>query len=299
MERFGNARCIVSITYDMDMAAGYSPNGICHGRTAPFLMDYTLRLCETAESYGVRLQFFQIANGLELDEVVGFFRELVRRGHVVDCHTYDHVNLAHTPPEVLDEDLAKANRLFEEQLGYRSRILRGPGGYRHGALGEVNQRIILQHGYTVVSGEWDYDLLKRDETYAISAPSRGKPFRYPTGLWEIPFQGWTDRMWFDAHKCVDEEAYRRWRSEWGHRPMPDGWRCPWTAPDALDEWVRINLACLDFAYEHHLTWVICWHPYSHYLHDPQNRMLPALIEAALSKPEKVLLCTLREIAKQL
>ncbi len=293
-----DVRCAVAITYDTDMAGGYAPDGICHGRTAPFLMDYISRFCETADDYGVHLQFFQIANGLELDEVADHVKELVSRGHVVDCHTYNHVNLAYTPPRQLDRDLRLANRLFEERLGYQPMILRGPGGYRHGDLKPENQMVILENGYRWVSGEFDYDILSRDDYgYFVSAPSRNRPFRYPTGLIEIPFQGWTDRTWFDSYKLRDPDIYAKWRRKYGHRPVPRGWRCPWTAPGALKEWIRMNLACLDYTYAHRLLWVVCWHPYSHYLHDPGNTMLPALLEAALNKPEKVWICTLRDVAQ--
>ena len=261
-------RAGVAITYDTDVAGGYAPDGVCHGRTAPFLRDYILRLCEVAEEYGVKFQFFQIANGLEDDEVVSHLKEVLSRGHAVDCHTYSHLNLAYTPPDELEGDLELAGRLFQERLGFRSRILRGPGGYRHGELPEANQRVILRHGYRWVSGEVDYDLHGGGWEYAVSSPSRGRPFTYPTGLVEVPIQGFTDRMWFEGEKMADGEAYEKWRREHGHRPVPRGWRPPWTSPDALEGWTKLNLACLDYAYEHGLLWVVCWHPYSHYLHDP-------------------------------
>jgi len=40
--------------------------------------------------------------------------------------------------------------------------------------------------------------------------------------------------------------------------------------------------------------IICWHPYSHYLHDPENRMLPAMLEHCASKPERMWVCTVRD-----
>ena len=78
--------------------------------------------------------------------------------------------------------------------------------------------------------------------------------------------------------------------------MSPGWQCPWTAPGALDDWIDYHGQCLDFAYEQRLLWVAVWHPYSHYLHDPDNRVLPALLEHARSKPEPVFLGTLRDVA---
>ena len=135
--------------------------------------------------------------------------------------------------------------------------------------------------------------------YDAAAPSRLGPYSYPTGLIELPIQGWMDRGYFDMFKCVDQEAYDDWRAEHGHKPVPGDWKCPWTDDDALDGWIEYNLAALDFAYDNRLLWVPTWHPYSHYLHDPQNRMLPALLERARSKSEKVHVGTVRDAVQML
>ena len=68
---------------------------------------------------------------------------------------------------------------------------------------------------------------------------------------------------------------------------------------ALDEWIDYNLSVLDYTYEHGLLWVPVWHPYSHYLHDPENRTLPALLNHAAAKPDKVWVCTVRDAAGML
>ncbi|RJS85711.1 hypothetical protein CW702_00800 [Candidatus Bathyarchaeota archaeon] len=293
-------RCAVVITYDTDMAGGYSPTGVCHGRTAPFLMDYIYRLCEVAEDFGIKLQFFQIANGLELESVVSHVKSLLKRGHAVDCHTYNHVNLAYASSKELSEDLKRANELFERKLGFKSRILRGPGGYRHLDLKVENQKVILENGFTLVSGEFDYDLLKhKDWRYMASAPSRNLPFIYPSGLIEVPIQGWTDRAWFDSYRIVNPRAYRDWRLRYGHKPVPEGWRCPWTDRGALSDWIKVNVDCLNYAYEHRLVWVLCWHPYSHYLHDPDNKVLPTFLEEASRKEGKILFWTMRDLLSHL
>ena len=65
-----------------------------HGRIMPPLRDYTLRLCTTAEDFGVQLHFFYVANGLEEPDI-GYLREILRRGHLIDNHTYSpHAALA-------------------------------------------------------------------------------------------------------------------------------------------------------------------------------------------------------------
>jgi peptidoglycan/xylan/chitin deacetylase (PgdA/CDA1 family) len=291
-------RCAIALTYDTDMAGGYAPDLICHGHTMPALQEYILRLCDTAERFGVRLQFFQIGNGLE-DPDIDYLREMLRRGHMVDSHTYSHIPLITSDVKALDEELARTNDLFEKRLGWKSSVLRGPGGYYEGLRGHHdNQRVIMKNGFRWVSCEWNRTLIEQPVEQAIAAPARDVPYAYDSGLIEFPLQGFTDRVWFETVKMEDRGLYDAWRAEWGHKPVPPGSRAPWTRADALEAWIEYNLATAEFAYERGLLWIICWHPYSHYVHDPENRMLPALLGWAASTAKKkkgrAWICTLRD-----
>ena len=106
-------------------------------------------------------------------------------------------------------------------------------------------------------------------------------------------------MWFDLRPQIDQAIVDDWRRTYGHRPVPKGWVAPWTNERALDDWVALNLACLDYAYESRLLWVPVWHPYTHYLHDPESRMLKALLRHAAGKAERVWVCTVRDAAAML
>jgi len=288
-------RCAICLTYDTDMAGGYAPpGGSCHGHTMPALQEYILRLCDSAESFGVRLQFFQIGDGLE-DEDVGYLREMLKRGHVVDSHTYSHLPLNTSDVKALDNELALTNQLFEKRLGRKSTMLRGPGGYQDGLRGlPENQRVVVKNGFRWVSCQYDNTLAKQPVQRAIEAAGRDVPYAYDSGLIELPIQGFTDRVWFEQVKMDDPELYDAWRAEWGHKAVPEGSRAPWTADDALDAWIEYNLAAADFAYDNGLLWIVCWHPYSHYLHDPDNKMLPALLERCAAKQEMAWVCTMRD-----
>lgn len=287
-------RCAVALSYDLEMCAGYAPDGINHGRIMPAVRDYAFKLCDTAEKHGLKLQFFHVGNGL-ISEDVDYLREILRRGHLIDSHTFSHLRLATSDVDKLDRELALTNQLLQDRLGWRSTLLRGPGGEPDGLNGlPQNQDIILKNGFMWVSCHRDVSMGKHGPEHDAAAPGRLQPYAYPAGLVELPIQGWMDRSYFDVFRCVDSAAYARWRGEFGHRPVPQGWKCPWTATNALDGWIRYNLAALDYAYANRLLWVPTWHPYSHYLHDPDNRMLPALIEHARSKPEGAQICTLRD-----
>ena len=103
-------RCAIALSYDLEMCAGYSPVLVNHGRIMPPLRDYTLDLCATAEEFGVQLQFFYVGNGLE-DADIEYLHDIVRRGHAIDNHTYNHVLLT-----MADTDLVRRAVGYDEAV---------------------------------------------------------------------------------------------------------------------------------------------------------------------------------------
>jgi len=291
-------RCAIALSYDLEMCAGYQPDLINHGRLMPELQEYTLDLCAVAEEFDVKLHFFYVANGF--DQTIDLLREILRRGHTLDSHTYTHLPLITDDVQRLDDELALTNRLFEERLGYGSTVLRGPGGYPAGLDDRVpNQEVILKNGFRWVSCKADRNIVKNGNRYLVEAARRDVPYVYPTGLVEIPIQGAMDRTFFDMAGFVDTDKYQEWRLVFGGKPVPAGWKAPWTPPDALDQWTTYHREAIDFAYENRLLWVPVWHPLSHYLHDRENSVLRRFLEYCRSKPERVWVCTVRDAAAML
>ena len=130
-------RCAIALSYDFEMCAGYQPDRINHGRIIPEAQAYTLNLCDVAEDYGVKLHFFYVGNGF--DRTFDCLKEILDRGHVLDNHTYSHLPLITDDVQRLDEELALTNQLFEERLGWKSTVLRGPGGYQNGLDGKISR----------------------------------------------------------------------------------------------------------------------------------------------------------------
>jgi peptidoglycan/xylan/chitin deacetylase (PgdA/CDA1 family) len=294
-------RCAIALSYDLEMCAGYAPDGINHGRIMRSVQLYTLDLCRTAAEFGVSLHFFYVCNGLDGADPA-YLHEITRSGHVIDSHTYSHQGVAVATPQLLDEELKKANRLLLEKLGITSTILRGPYGYKEGwkNLPAENRQVVLQNGFRYLSGEYSDVVYGQDWSFWVNSPERDLPYLYPEGLMEIPLQGWTDRMWFDMRPEVDQSVVNSWRAKYGHRPLPAGWeKAPWTPAGALDEWIALHLAILDHCYEEGLLYVPTWHPYTHYIHDPHNKTLRALLQRAAEKKEKVWVCTLRDAVAML
>ncbi len=293
--------CGVSFTFDTDMANGYSPvdSPGCHGRTARFVADTMRRLMDVAEEFGVRLHFFKIANGLEEGCDWSVYIEALERGHQVDSHTYNHLNLAYTEPEKLEVDLRRANDLLRDRLGIEPMILRGPGGYPAGALGAENRKVILECGFKYVSGEFNANVdCGRDIFCAVYDPIRHRVYRYPDGLVEIPIHGWTDRSFFDGVYADKPEELYEWRKVWGHKPVPDDWRCPWTKEDAIYKFIEFHKRTFDVAYENRCFYNFCGHPYSFYLHDRDNIFLRTMFEYILSR-SGVWVGTLRDFVREL
>jgi len=295
-------RCAVCLTFDTDMARGYSPpdQPFCHGRTAAFVADSMRRLMDTAEQFDVRLHFFKIANGLEQGNDWSVYQEALERGHDIDSHTYSHMNLAYTAdPAELDADLRRANALLKDRLGIDPFVLRDPGGYLDRELPEANRRVILDNGFQYVSGEFNAwaDCSEHLERI-VDDPLRHPPFRYDDGLVEIPVHGWSDRSFFDGLSPRKEALYE-WRESFGHKPVPDDWVCPWTDSDAMDRFIEAHKNAFDSAYENGVLYDLACHPYSLYLHDRDSRFLHEFITYIRSKPEPVWIGTLRDLVEKL
>ena len=296
-------RCGIAFTFDTDMCSGYSPADRfgCHGRTAPFLAEHIRRMMDVADARDIRLHWFVIANGLENGLDWSVFEEALRRGHDVDSHTYNHVNLATTPPEELASDLRLANIYLKRRLDVGPQVLRGPGGVPWGGLGPESRQVILDAGFSYVSSELPSSCTPqfvREPELALKDPLHFPVHRYPEGLIEIPLHGWCDRGWFDV-VVGDAESLMRWRDASGHEPVPDGWRCPWTQPDALDGFIDFHKRMFDFAYEQRLFIDFVSHPYGFYLHDPESRFLREMMAHIRAKPEPVWIGTLRDAVRDL
>lgn len=293
-------RCAIALSYDLEMCAGYAPDGINHGRIMPELQAYTLKLCDIAEQNGVKLHFFYVCNGLEETDI-RYLQEILRRGHVIDSHTLSHQHVAQSSPSLLDHELSQANQLLKEKLGITSTVLRGPYGYKQGwrNLPAENRQVILKNGFRWLSGEYDDLVYSQTRVEWVRSPETNCPYQYPEGLVEIPFQGWSDRMWFDMRPEVDQQIISEWRGKYGHKPVPTGWKAPWPIPNALEGWIDLNLATVDTAYELGTLWVPVWHPYTHYLHDPEAHALKTLLQHTAAKPETAWVCTVRDAAAML
>lgn len=252
--------------------ADTNSHGRTHGHLDDRVIQYMLDLARIAEQASLPLQFFIL--GETLERPAEYLRDLARRGHALDQHTYSHLSLLSEERVQTECGIARTCDLFQDVLGFRPVGLRGPGGYRNGLQDAAEvQQIVLQAGLQFVSSHYatkapsgKYDLFADKNAYMML--KHLQPRRYDSGLLEVPIMGYSDRHWFD-NQGRD-----------------------------LGGWIRHLQDCIDFAYDMGgLVYAPGLHPDTHSRHDPGLQTLPSLIEHAGRKHEPVRFVTYREVAE--
>jgi len=57
-------------------------------------------------------------------------REIIKQGHVIGSHSYNHPNFVKAGAWAAEQDMKKADGLFKHVLGFTPRFMRPPEGYR-------------------------------------------------------------------------------------------------------------------------------------------------------------------------
>ncbi len=131
-------------------------------RTTPLLLD---RLDEA----GIKAIFFLVASRMALTtpyqrEQAMLAREIVRRGHLVGGHTFDHAQLPLLDDDGVRAQLRGAEEVFERVLGARPWIYRPP----FGAHSQRVDQLAAARGYTTVLwslGGEDFQVHTAQEVY--------------------------------------------------------------------------------------------------------------------------------------
>jgi peptidoglycan-N-acetylglucosamine deacetylase len=113
-------------------------------RTTPLLLD---RL----DAVGVKAVFFLVAsriigsNPLERQQE-NIAREIVRRGHIVGSHTYEHLQLPLLDNEKALYQVTETEKVFRKVFGNRPWLIRPPGGAHSPRIDEM----LWNRGYTTM-----------------------------------------------------------------------------------------------------------------------------------------------------
>lgn len=281
--------CAVAFGYDVDMPTALNGLEYLYDRDIPWLYGeqwgatshlnedvtrYIEKLCTIAEQHAAVLHFFLQGNAFERPH--DLWTDVVARGHGVDSHMYNHIDLLEEPLEVIGQQAAKTRELLLHKLGTPAFGVRGPGGYMTGLDGREDvQRTLLEAGITWVSTKYplavdaEGKVSAATEPMTIAAIPGYQPYFYSTGLLEIPVCGYQDRHYFDADMGGDPA-----------RPV--------------DDWIAYLKRAVDFAYEHRLFVAFAVHPSTSFKHDPEARYLSEVLAHCRQRSD-ILVCTFPDI----
>jgi len=283
---------------DLEMSRHYPQRGMVEwdyrkGELDAATKDYALETCRRVKKSGGLVHGFLLGRTLEQDDIV-WLQQLLRDGHVLGNHTYDHVKLnartrdtvqsrfrrcpwlieGKTPRDAIVDNIRMTERAMQHRLGIAANGFRTPYGYPNGLMGRQDlQEMLLELGYSWVSSQYrqPQDLKKSSPTAANFAAitrllSKGQPFVYPSGLIELPLSPITD---------VNAFRTRRWKlSEF------------LTSLTKNLQWTIENLAMFDY----------CFHPSVMCIEDPQLKAIELICLAVRKARGRAAIVDLGSIA---
>ncbi len=218
-------KALIAITLDLEMARNFPQWEDSHwdyekGNLTDEVKQYALQAARIVKAHGGRIHFFLVCRALE-QENVDWLKELIREGHPIGSHTYDHVYLlakkpeevqyrfqrapwlieGKTPAEIIRENIQLATAAMKTRLGISPVGFRAPGGFADGLSGRPDiQKMLLDAGFVWASTKYpahpNSEPGKEPEPAIlegiVKSQVAAQPFTYPTGLVEIPMSPISD-----------------------------------------------------------------------------------------------------------
>src|SRR5258705_10562443 len=218
-------QALIAISLDLEMARNFPTWQDTHwdyekGNLNDETKKYAVEAARRVKARGGVVHFFLVCRALE-QENVDWLKEILKNGHSVGNHTYDHVYLlaskpeeiqyrfarapwlieGKTPAEVIRENIQLATTAFKTRLGSAPAGFRAPGGFADGLANRPDvQKMLLELGFPWVSTKYpahpnsDPGTEPNPEVFdgILKAQSAAQPFIYPTGLIEIPMSPISD-----------------------------------------------------------------------------------------------------------
>jgi hypothetical protein len=216
---------LIAISLDLEMARNFPRWEDTHwdyekGNLNDATKTYALEAARRVKARGGVIHFFLVARALE-QENVDWLKEIIKMGHSIGNHTYDHVYLLATRPEeiqyrftrapwliegraiadVIRENIHLASAAMKSRLGISPAGFRAPGGFADGIANRPDiQKMLLDAGFSWVSTKYPAHLNSLPGTEPTAAifdglaktQSTAQPFIYPSGLIEIPMSPISD-----------------------------------------------------------------------------------------------------------
>jgi hypothetical protein len=215
----------VAITLDLEMSRNFPTWDATHWDFEKGNLDepakrYCVEAARRVRARGGRIHFFALGRTLE-QENVDWLRSIVAAGHPVGNHTYDHVSVlarrlediqfrfkrapwliaGRDPAEVIRDNIHRTTLALQSRLGVDPAGFRTPGGFDAGLADRPDlQRMLLDLGFTWISckaprvntGPVGVEPSAEVLAAIARAQADARPFRYPSGLIDVPMSPVSD-----------------------------------------------------------------------------------------------------------
>ena len=294
-------QALVAITLDLEMARNFPNWEDTHwdyekGNLNAEAKRYSVEAARRVKAAGGAIHFFAVGQVFEQADV-DWLKELHQAGHPIGNHTYDHVYVLATKPEeiqyrfqrapwliegkspaqVIRENIHLCSEAMRTRLGIKPAGFRTPGGFADGLTGRPDvQQMLLDLGFKWVSCKYPahpYGQPGQPATAEVlkgivDAQAAAQPFRYPTGLLDIPMS-----------PISDIGAFRNAR-----------WK--------LEDFLRAIRMGIEWAIEKRAVFDLLAHPSVMYPNDPEFRVIELVCDLVKKAGDGARLATLDEIAGQ-
>ena len=288
----------IAISLDLEMARNFPRWEDTHwdyekGNLTDETKAYAVEAARRVKARGGRIHFFLVCRALE-QENISWLQEILKEGHAVGSHTYDHIYLLASKPEeiqylfqrapwliagkscaeVIRENISLATAAMKSRLGISPAGFRAPGGFADGLSKRPDiQKMLLEAGFSWVSTKYpahpnssgglepNVDVLEG----IVKAQAAAQPFVYPTGLVEIPMS-----------PISDIGAFRNGR---------------WN----LDQFLRSTRMNLEWVIQHGAVFDFLSHPAVLSAMDPKFKAIDLICETVSNSSEKADFATLDDI----
>jgi len=274
-------QAILAITLDLEMSRNFPTWETTHwdyekGNLNRETINYAVEAARRVKERGGRIHFFLLGRTLE-EENVAWLKGLAADGHPIGSHTYDHVNIRATrpediqfrfqrspwliagrePAETIRENIRLTTAAIKSRLGFGPAGFRTPGGFARGLADRPDlQKMLLDFGFFWVSSQYPGHKIGaagEEPTEAtirsiVAAQAAAQPYRYETGLVEVPMS-----------PISDIGAFRtgRWKLDW---------------------FLRAIRAAAEWAIEHGAAFDFLGHPSCLYVTDPEFKTIDLLCD---------------------
>ena len=292
-------KALVAITLDLEMARNFPHWEDTHwdyekGHLNAEAKRYAVEAARRVKAHGGVIHFFAVGQVFE-QENVDWMKQLHQEGHPIGNHTYDHIFVLATkaqdiqyrfnrapwliegksPPQVIRENIALCTEAMRTRLGFMPAGFRTPGGFADGLNGRADvQQMLLDLGFPWVSckypahpyGKTGESATKEVLHGIVAAQATSQPFRYPTGLLDIPMS-----------PISDIGAFRNAR-----------WK--------LDDFLRALRLGIEWCIERRAVFDLLCHPSVLYPNDPEFKVVEMVCELVKKAGDRAMLVDLNTIA---